>query len=162
MGEDIVSGVKLLGVEQSFPNESFLHTHTHTRIALNPLPWNSAPGLEDLSQVWGQQWEQGISKNYMQLSCANCYSSTMAYFGSGCFTYYVLQIQIWRLTILTLFFPTFSGEGVDPSDPNKENTLSQLVKTEISLSLTRKYDLREGEEQDIKGLMMKYVYFYRT
>lgn len=50
---------------------------------------------------------------------------------------------------------TFLGEGVDPSDPNKENTLSQLVKTEISLSLTRKYDLREGEEQDIKGLMMK-------
>ncbi|XP_060091819.1 ras GTPase-activating-like protein IQGAP2 isoform X1 [Heteronotia binoei] len=51
---------------------------------------------------------------------------------------------------------TFLGEGaVDPNDPNKENTLSQLVKTEISLSLTRKYDLREGEEQDIKGLMMK-------
>ncbi|CAI5787416.1 GTPase-activating IQGAP2 isoform X2 [Podarcis lilfordi] len=51
---------------------------------------------------------------------------------------------------------TFLGEGaVDPNDPNKENTLGQLVKTEISLSLTRKYDLREGEEQDIKGLMMK-------
>ncbi|XP_053155851.1 ras GTPase-activating-like protein IQGAP2 isoform X2 [Hemicordylus capensis] len=51
---------------------------------------------------------------------------------------------------------TFLGEGaVDPNDPNKENTLSQLVKTEISLSLARKYDLREGEEQDIKGLMMK-------
>ncbi|KAH0628012.1 hypothetical protein JD844_008660 [Phrynosoma platyrhinos] len=51
---------------------------------------------------------------------------------------------------------TFLGEGaVDPNDPNKDNTLSQLFKTEISLSLTRKYDLREGEEQDIKGLMMK-------
>nr|XP_008101137.1 PREDICTED: ras GTPase-activating-like protein IQGAP2 [Anolis carolinensis] len=51
---------------------------------------------------------------------------------------------------------TFLGEGtIDPNDPNKESTLSQLVKTEISLSLTRKYDLREGEEQDIKGLMMK-------
>uniref|UniRef100_A0A670JRX0 IQ motif containing GTPase activating protein 2 n=1 Tax=Podarcis muralis TaxID=64176 RepID=A0A670JRX0_PODMU len=51
---------------------------------------------------------------------------------------------------------TFLGEGaVDPNDPNKENTLGQLVKTEISLSLTRKYDLREGEEQDLKGLMMK-------
>ncbi|XP_060617620.2 ras GTPase-activating-like protein IQGAP2 isoform X1 [Anolis sagrei] len=51
---------------------------------------------------------------------------------------------------------TFLGEGtIDPNDPNKESTLSQLVKTEISLSLTKKYDLREGEEQDIKGLMMK-------
>uniref|UniRef100_A0A8C6X7K2 IQ motif containing GTPase activating protein 2 n=1 Tax=Naja naja TaxID=35670 RepID=A0A8C6X7K2_NAJNA len=51
---------------------------------------------------------------------------------------------------------TFLGEGaIDPNDPNKENTLNQLVKTEISLSLTRKYDLREGEEQDIKGLMIK-------
>ncbi|XP_039219977.1 ras GTPase-activating-like protein IQGAP2 isoform X1 [Crotalus tigris] len=51
---------------------------------------------------------------------------------------------------------TFLGEGaIDPNDPNKENTLNQLVKTEISLSLTKKYDLREGEEQDIKGLMIK-------
>ncbi|KAJ7335864.1 hypothetical protein JRQ81_013805 [Phrynocephalus forsythii] len=51
---------------------------------------------------------------------------------------------------------TFLGEGaIDPNDPNKENTLNQLIKTEISLSLTRKYDLREGEEQDIKGLMVK-------
>ncbi|XP_066469556.1 ras GTPase-activating-like protein IQGAP2 isoform X2 [Tiliqua scincoides] len=51
---------------------------------------------------------------------------------------------------------TFLGEGaIDPNDPNKESTLNQLVKTEISLSLTRKYDLREGEEQDIKGLMIK-------
>lgn len=56
---------------------------------------------------------------------------------------------------LTFFFS--AGEGaIDPNDPNKENTLNQLVKTEISLSLTRKYDLREGEEQDIKGLMIKY------
>lgn len=55
---------------------------------------------------------------------------------------------------------SYAGEGaIDPNDPNKENTLSQLVKTEISLSLTRKYDLREGEEQDIKGLMIKYVAF---
>ncbi|XP_032070317.1 ras GTPase-activating-like protein IQGAP2 isoform X1 [Thamnophis elegans] len=51
---------------------------------------------------------------------------------------------------------TFLGEGaIDLNDPNKENTLNQLVKTEISLSLARKYDLREGEEQDIKGLMIK-------
>ncbi|XP_074851545.1 ras GTPase-activating-like protein IQGAP2 isoform X2 [Carettochelys insculpta] len=51
---------------------------------------------------------------------------------------------------------SFLGEGaVDPNDPNKENTLSQLAKTEISLSLTSKYELQEGEDQDIKGLMIK-------
>ncbi|XP_038621907.1 ras GTPase-activating-like protein IQGAP2 isoform X2 [Tachyglossus aculeatus] len=51
---------------------------------------------------------------------------------------------------------TFLGEGaVDPSDPNKENTLNQLAKTEISLSLNSKYDLREGEDADVKGLMIK-------
>ncbi|XP_051847974.1 ras GTPase-activating-like protein IQGAP2 [Antechinus flavipes] len=46
------------------------------------------------------------------------------------------------------------GEGaVDPNDPNKENTLNQLLKTEISLSLTSKYDLK-GEDIDLKGLMI--------
>ncbi|XP_043402450.1 ras GTPase-activating-like protein IQGAP2 isoform X3 [Chelonia mydas] len=51
---------------------------------------------------------------------------------------------------------SFLGEGaVDPSDPNKENTLSQLAKTEISLSLTSKYELQEGEDQDLKGMMIK-------
>ncbi|XP_075788421.1 ras GTPase-activating-like protein IQGAP2 isoform X5 [Pelodiscus sinensis] len=51
---------------------------------------------------------------------------------------------------------SFLGEGaVDPNDPNKENTLSQLAKTEISLSLTSKYELQEGEGQDLKGLMIK-------
>uniref|UniRef100_A0A8C4YBN9 IQ motif containing GTPase activating protein 2 n=1 Tax=Gopherus evgoodei TaxID=1825980 RepID=A0A8C4YBN9_9SAUR len=51
---------------------------------------------------------------------------------------------------------SFLGEGaVDPNDPNKENTLSQLAKTEISLSLTSKYELQEGEDQDLKGLMIK-------
>nr|XP_041567035.1 ras GTPase-activating-like protein IQGAP2 isoform X6 [Taeniopygia guttata] len=51
---------------------------------------------------------------------------------------------------------SFLGEGaVDPSDPNRESTLSQLAKTEISLSLTCKYELREGEDQDLKSLMIK-------
>ncbi|XP_019373262.1 PREDICTED: ras GTPase-activating-like protein IQGAP2 isoform X4 [Gavialis gangeticus] len=51
---------------------------------------------------------------------------------------------------------SFLGEGtVDPNDLNKENALSQLAKTEISLSLTSKYELREGEDQDLKSLMIK-------
>ncbi|KGL92677.1 Ras GTPase-activating-like IQGAP2, partial [Charadrius vociferus] len=51
---------------------------------------------------------------------------------------------------------SFLGEGaVDPSDPNRESTLNQLAKTEISLSLTSKYELREGEDQDLKSLMIK-------
>ncbi|XP_074935413.1 ras GTPase-activating-like protein IQGAP2 isoform X5 [Phalacrocorax aristotelis] len=51
---------------------------------------------------------------------------------------------------------SFLGEGaVDPNDPNRENTLNQLAKTEISLSLTSKYELREGEDQDLKSLMIK-------
>ncbi|XP_075447395.1 ras GTPase-activating-like protein IQGAP2 isoform X4 [Ascaphus truei] len=51
---------------------------------------------------------------------------------------------------------SFLGEGtVDSSDPNKENTLSQMAKTEISLSLTSKIDLREGEAKDMKSLMIK-------
>lgn len=49
-----------------------------------------------------------------------------------------------------------TGEGaVDPSDPNKENTLSQLSKTEISLYLTSKYDLADGEAIDGQSLMIK-------
>ncbi|XP_027719205.1 ras GTPase-activating-like protein IQGAP2 [Vombatus ursinus] len=49
---------------------------------------------------------------------------------------------------------SFLGEGaVDPNDPNKENTLNQLLKTEISLSLTSKYDVK-GEDIDLKGLMI--------
>ncbi|MBN3301610.1 IQGA1 protein, partial [Amia calva] len=48
------------------------------------------------------------------------------------------------------------GEGaVDPNDPNKENTLSQLAKTEISLTLTSKFELREGDDKDMKSLMIK-------
>ncbi|XP_069483550.1 ras GTPase-activating-like protein IQGAP2 isoform X2 [Ambystoma mexicanum] len=51
---------------------------------------------------------------------------------------------------------SFLGESAfDPNDPNKENALGQLAKTEISLSLTRKYDLREGEDKDLKSLMIK-------
>ncbi|XP_036603003.1 ras GTPase-activating-like protein IQGAP2 [Trichosurus vulpecula] len=49
---------------------------------------------------------------------------------------------------------SFLGEGaVGPNDPNKENTLNQLLKTEISLSLTSKYDLK-GEDIDLKCLMI--------
>nr|XP_014341937.1 PREDICTED: ras GTPase-activating-like protein IQGAP2 [Latimeria chalumnae] len=48
------------------------------------------------------------------------------------------------------------GEGaVDPNDPNKETTLSQLAKTEISLALSSKFELREGEDRDMKSLMIK-------
>ncbi|NXR45280.1 IQGA2 protein, partial [Hippolais icterina] len=51
---------------------------------------------------------------------------------------------------------SFLGEGaVDPNDPNRESTLNQLAKTEISLILTSKYELREGEDQDLKSLMIK-------
>uniref|UniRef100_A0A8C3BJD8 IQ motif containing GTPase activating protein 2 n=1 Tax=Cairina moschata TaxID=8855 RepID=A0A8C3BJD8_CAIMO len=51
---------------------------------------------------------------------------------------------------------SFLGEGsVDPNDPNRESTLNQLAKTEISLSLMSKYELREGEDQDLKSLMIK-------
>uniref|UniRef100_A0A674E083 IQ motif containing GTPase activating protein 2 n=1 Tax=Salmo trutta TaxID=8032 RepID=A0A674E083_SALTR len=53
-------------------------------------------------------------------------------------------------------FLCFSGEGVvDPNNPNKESTLSQLAKTQISLSLTNKFELLEGDDKDTKGLMMK-------
>ncbi|XP_063051320.1 ras GTPase-activating-like protein IQGAP2 [Engraulis encrasicolus] len=48
------------------------------------------------------------------------------------------------------------GEGaVDPNDPSKESTLSQLAKTEISLTLTNKFELPEGDDKDTKGIMMK-------
>ncbi|XP_056601465.1 ras GTPase-activating-like protein IQGAP2 [Triplophysa dalaica] len=48
------------------------------------------------------------------------------------------------------------GEGaVDQNDPNKENSDSQLSKTEISLTLTNKFELLDGDDRDMKGLMMK-------
>ncbi|XP_048449786.1 ras GTPase-activating-like protein IQGAP2 [Rhincodon typus] len=51
---------------------------------------------------------------------------------------------------------TLIGEGaVDPNDPNKENVLSQLAKTGVSLTLTSKIDLREGDDRDMKILMIK-------
>uniref|UniRef100_A0A8I3WCY8 IQ motif containing GTPase activating protein 2 n=1 Tax=Callithrix jacchus TaxID=9483 RepID=A0A8I3WCY8_CALJA len=51
---------------------------------------------------------------------------------------------------------SFLGEGaVDPNDPNKANTLSQLSKTEISLVLTSKYDIEDGEAIDSRSLMIK-------
>uniref|UniRef100_A0A3Q3XK56 Uncharacterized protein n=1 Tax=Mola mola TaxID=94237 RepID=A0A3Q3XK56_MOLML len=48
------------------------------------------------------------------------------------------------------------GEGiVDPNDPNRESALSQLAKTEISLTLTSKFELLEGEDKDLKTLLTK-------
>ncbi|KAJ8005733.1 hypothetical protein DPEC_G00120970 [Dallia pectoralis] len=48
------------------------------------------------------------------------------------------------------------GEGaVDHNNPQKESNLSQLAKTEISLTLTSKFELLDGDDQDTKGLMMK-------
>ncbi|KAB0399538.1 hypothetical protein E2I00_000171, partial [Balaenoptera physalus] len=50
---------------------------------------------------------------------------------------------------------SFLGEGaVDPSDPDKVNTLNQLAKTEISLFLTSKYDIGDGEAVDGQSLMI--------
>ncbi|XP_047585555.1 ras GTPase-activating-like protein IQGAP2 isoform X1 [Lutra lutra] len=51
---------------------------------------------------------------------------------------------------------SFLGEGaVDPNDPNKANILNQLSKIEISLYLTSKYDLGDGEAIDGQSLMIK-------
>ncbi|KAE8292285.1 Ras GTPase-activating-like protein IQGAP1 p195 [Larimichthys crocea] len=51
---------------------------------------------------------------------------------------------------------TLLGEGaVDPNDPNRESALSQLAKTEISLTLTSKFELLEGDDKDVKTLMTK-------
>ncbi|XP_078105764.1 ras GTPase-activating-like protein IQGAP2 [Sander vitreus] len=51
---------------------------------------------------------------------------------------------------------TLLGEGaVDPHDPNRESALSQLAKTEISLTLTSKFELVEGDDKDLKTLMTK-------
>ncbi|XP_041643206.1 ras GTPase-activating-like protein IQGAP2 [Cheilinus undulatus] len=48
------------------------------------------------------------------------------------------------------------GEGaVDPNDPNREGALSQQAKTEISLTLTSKFELLEGDDKDLKTLMTK-------
>uniref|UniRef100_A0A3Q1FTV3 IQ motif containing GTPase activating protein 2 n=1 Tax=Acanthochromis polyacanthus TaxID=80966 RepID=A0A3Q1FTV3_9TELE len=48
------------------------------------------------------------------------------------------------------------GEGaVDPNDPNRESALSQLAKTEISLTLTSKFELLEGDDRDLKTLVTK-------
>ncbi|XP_015229906.1 PREDICTED: ras GTPase-activating-like protein IQGAP1 [Cyprinodon variegatus] len=48
------------------------------------------------------------------------------------------------------------GEGaLDPNEPNRESALSQLAKTEISLTLTSKFELLEGDEKDLKTLMTK-------
>uniref|UniRef100_A0A673UF07 IQ motif containing GTPase activating protein 2 n=1 Tax=Suricata suricatta TaxID=37032 RepID=A0A673UF07_SURSU len=51
---------------------------------------------------------------------------------------------------------SFLGEGtVDPNDPNKANTLNQLSKIEISLYLTSKYSIGDGEDVDGQSLMIK-------
>uniref|UniRef100_A0AAQ5XSM1 IQ motif containing GTPase activating protein 2 n=1 Tax=Amphiprion ocellaris TaxID=80972 RepID=A0AAQ5XSM1_AMPOC len=48
------------------------------------------------------------------------------------------------------------GEGaVDPNEPNRESALSQLAKTEISLTLTSKFELLEGDDRDLKTLVTK-------
>uniref|UniRef100_A0AAQ4Q860 IQ motif containing GTPase activating protein 2 n=1 Tax=Gasterosteus aculeatus aculeatus TaxID=481459 RepID=A0AAQ4Q860_GASAC len=53
---------------------------------------------------------------------------------------------------------TLLGEGaVDQNDPNRESALSQLAKTEISLTLTSKLELLEGDDRDLKTLMTKYL-----
>lgn len=60
------------------------------------------------------------------------------------------------LTMSVLHF--ISGEGaVDPNDPNRESALSHLAKTEVSLTLTSKFELLEGDSKDLKTLMTKLV-----
>lgn len=44
---------------------------------------------------------------------------------------------------------------MDPDDSNREAALSQLAKTEISLTLTSKFELPEGDDKDLKTLMTK-------
>ena len=57
----------------------------------------------------------------------------------------------WKITALYS-----AGErAVDPNDPDKVNTLNQLSKTEISLYLTSKYDIGDGEAIDGQSLMIK-------
>uniref|UniRef100_A0A8C3ACS9 IQ motif containing GTPase activating protein 2 n=1 Tax=Cyclopterus lumpus TaxID=8103 RepID=A0A8C3ACS9_CYCLU len=51
---------------------------------------------------------------------------------------------------------TLLGEGaVESNDLNRESALSQLAKTEISLTLTSKLELLEGDDKDVKSLMTK-------
>ncbi|XP_061585009.1 ras GTPase-activating-like protein IQGAP2 [Cololabis saira] len=48
------------------------------------------------------------------------------------------------------------GEGAsDSNDSNRETALSQLAKTEISLTLTSKFELLEGGDKDLKTLITK-------
>lgn len=44
-----------------------------------------------------------------------------------------------------------------PNDPNRESALSQLAKTTISLTLTSKFELLDGDDKDLKTLMTKSV-----
>ncbi|XP_054629890.1 ras GTPase-activating-like protein IQGAP2 [Dunckerocampus dactyliophorus] len=51
---------------------------------------------------------------------------------------------------------TLFGEGaVHSNDANKELVLGQLAKTEISLTLTSKFELLEGDDKDLKTLVTK-------
>ncbi|XP_077377714.1 ras GTPase-activating-like protein IQGAP2 [Festucalex cinctus] len=51
---------------------------------------------------------------------------------------------------------TLLGEGAVPSsDTSRDAVLSQLAKTEISLTLTSKFELLEGDDKDLKMLMTK-------
>uniref|UniRef100_A0A8C3G7F1 IQ motif containing GTPase activating protein 2 n=1 Tax=Cyclopterus lumpus TaxID=8103 RepID=A0A8C3G7F1_CYCLU len=47
--------------------------------------------------------------------------------------------------------------AVESNDLNRESALSQLAKTEISLTLTSKLELLEGDDKDVKSLMTKYL-----
>ncbi|XP_049619468.1 ras GTPase-activating-like protein IQGAP2 [Syngnathus scovelli] len=51
---------------------------------------------------------------------------------------------------------TLLGEGaVHSNDTNRDSVLNQLAKTEISLTLTSKFELLEGDDKDLKTLMTK-------
>ncbi|TSM85920.1 Ras GTPase-activating-like protein IQGAP1 [Bagarius yarrelli] len=66
-----------------------------------------------------------------------------------------LSKPVIYISIEEIIKHTFCEGAVDPNDPNKDNTLSQLAKTEISLTLTNKFELVDGDDKDTKGLMMK-------
>lgn len=75
-------------------------------------------------------------------------------------TCFIIKERKMAVMCLTVEWSHFfiSGEGaVDPNDPNRESTLSHLAKMEVSLTLTSKFELLEGDDKDLKTLMTKLV-----
>ncbi|XP_019496548.1 PREDICTED: ras GTPase-activating-like protein IQGAP2 [Hipposideros armiger] len=108
---------------------------------------HSVSGVGGASQQWVHCSDICFSK---MLSLSAAFTVSMCNLHLPLFMHHPSE----RIGKITMFFS--AGEGaIDPSDPNKANTLNQLSKTEISLSLTSKYDLRDGEAIDGQSLMIK-------